>query len=170
MMKFDSGGGNGRAKEVTGRTVFVCLVAFFGVVAAVNGVMIRVAVSTFGGLETESSYQAGLAFAREAAQARAQDDLHWRVDAAVAPLRDGAARFVIDARDAGGRPLRGLAAAARLIHPADARDDRPILLEETQPGEFRGAAAASAGQWDLVLELSRDGVRLFRSKNRIALK
>jgi len=166
-----SGGGERRgAKEVTGWTVLVCLVAFFGVVAAVNAVMIRAAVSTFGGLETESSYQAGLDFEREAAQARAQDALHWQVDAALAPLRDGTARIVIDAKDAAGRPLHGLVATARLVHPADARDDRPILLEETQPGEFRGAAAANAGQWDLVLELSRDGVRVFRSKNRIALR
>lgn len=170
MRRVGSDGGKGRGKEVTGRTVLVCLVAFFGVVAAANGVMIRAAVSTFGGLETESSYQAGLAFKREAAQARAQDALHWRVEATLAPLRDGTARVVIDAKDAAGRPLQGLQAAARLVHPADARDDRPIPLEETQTGEFRGAAAASAGQWDLVLDLSRGDVRLFRSKNRIGLK
>ena len=115
MMRLGSGGGNGRAKEVTGRTVFVCLVAFFGVIAAANAVMIRAAVSTFGGLETESSYQAGLAFEREAAQARAQDSLHWQVDARLAPLRGGAATLVIDARDAAGAPLHGLIAAARLV-------------------------------------------------------
>jgi len=57
--------------------------------------------------------------------------------------------------------------AARLIARGE---QRPILLDETQPGQFRGAATATAGQWDLVIELSRDGVRLFRSKNRIALK
>ncbi len=171
MMTSGSGGGERRAaKEVTGWTVLVYLVAFFGVVAAVNGVMIKAAISTFGGLETESSYQAGLAFEREAAQARAQDALHWQVDAAISPVRDGVARLVFDARDAAGRPLHGLAAAARLVHPEDARDDHLILLEETQRGEFRGATAAAAGQWDLVLELSRDGVRLFRSKNRVALR
>jgi len=164
-----TGGGGCRAKEVTGRTVLVWLVAFFGIVALVNGVMIRAAVSTFGGLETESSYQAGLAFAREAADARAQDALHWRVDARLSLLRDGAADLVIEARDAADHPLRGLAAMARLVHPADQRDDHQVALRETGPGEFRGNATAAAGQWDLVLELARDGTRVFRSKNRVLL-
>src|SRR3954468_20640724 len=54
-------------KQVTGRIVFSCFASFFAVVAAVNAVMVWAAVRTFGGVETESSYQAGLAFAREAA-------------------------------------------------------------------------------------------------------
>src|SRR5262249_61393294 len=78
--------GGGDARELTGRTVFVCLVGFFAVVAAANAVMIRAAVSTFGGLETESSYQAGLVFAREEAQARSQDALHWRGGPRAPPL------------------------------------------------------------------------------------
>jgi nitrogen fixation protein FixH len=159
-----------RTKEVTGRTVLVWLVAFFGIVAVVNVVMIRAAVSTYGGLETESSYQAGLVFARETADARAQDALSWRVDARLSPARDGTTTLVIDARDADGRPLRGLAATARLVHPADQRDDHAVLLRETRPGEFSGAAMVAAGQWDLVLELARDGTRVFRSKNRVMLR
>ena len=58
------------ARPLTGRTVLFCLIGFFSVVAGVNAVMIRAAVSTFGGVETSSSYQAGLAFAREAAAAQ----------------------------------------------------------------------------------------------------
>jgi nitrogen fixation protein FixH len=158
-----------RTKEVTGRTVLVWLVAFFGIVALVNVVMIRAAVSTFGGLETESSYQAGLAFARETADARAQNALHWRVDARLSPLRDGATDVAIDARDAEGRPLDGLAATARLVHPADQRDDRVMALRQTGPGVFRGVTPAAAGQWDLVIELARDDQRVFRSRNRVLL-
>jgi nitrogen fixation protein FixH len=158
-----------RTKEVTGRTVLVWLVAFFAIVAAVNGVMIRAAVSTFGGLETESSYQAGLAFAHEAADARAQDALHWRVDAKLSPVRDGATDIVIDARDAEGRPLAGLAATARLVHPADQRDDHVMSLRPTGPGEFRGVTPAAVGQWDLVIELARADKRVFRSRNRVLL-
>ena len=159
-----------RAKKVTGRTVLVWLVAFFGVVAVVNVVMIRAAVSTYGGLETESSYQAGLAFARETADARAQDALHWRVDARFSPARDGTTTLTIDARDAEGRPLTGLAATVRLVHPTDQRDDHAVGLRETRPGELSGNAAAAAGQWDLVIELARDGTRVFRSKNRVMLR
>jgi len=164
-------GGDGcGARKVTGRTVLVWLVAFFGIVTAVNVVMIRAAVSTFGGLETESSYQAGLAFAREAADARAQDALHWRVDARLAPVRDGATDVVIEVRDANSRPLAGIGATARLVHPTNQRDDRALALHEAQPGVFRGTTPAAAGQWDLVIELARDGARMFRSKNRVLLR
>ena len=81
-------------RQVTGRMVLVCLVAFFAVVAGVNAIMIRAAVSTFGGVETESAYQAGLAFAREIAAVEAQDALHWQVRAKVsaAARRDASSR------------------------------------------------------------------------------
>ena len=164
------GGGGCRTREVTGWTVLVCLVAFFAVIFAVNGVMIRAAVSSFGGLETESSYQAGLNFAREADAARAQAALRWRVEAHLTPLHGGATELTVDVRGMGGRRIGGLAATARLVRPIDKHDDRVIALHETQPGEFRGVTAAIAGQWDLVLELRRDGARLFRSKNRIVLR
>ena len=170
MFKRASFQGDGcRTKEVTGRTVLVWLVAFFAIVALVNVAMIRAAVSTYGGLETESSYQAGLVFARESADARAQNALHWRVDARLSPVRGGATDIVIDARDADGRPLAGLAATARLVHPADQRDDHMMALRATGPGEFRGVTSAAAGQWDLVIELARGEARVFRSKNRVLL-
>jgi nitrogen fixation protein FixH len=170
MMPRDQIGGDGcDARKVTGRTVFACLVAFFAVVGLANAILVRAAVSTFGGLETESSYQAGLVFANEEAQARAQDALHWRVAARFAPPADSARRLMIDVRDVAGRPLRGLVATARLVHPADQRGDHPVALGEVRPGEFSGAADAPAGQWDLVIELARDGTRVFRSRNRIVL-
>src|SRR2546430_14708138 len=91
-------------RPLTGRTVLVCLIAFFGVVALANAIMIRAAVSTFGGLETSSSYQAGLAFARDAAAARAQDELHWQGKANLRPAPDSVV-FRVYAREATGGPL-----------------------------------------------------------------
>jgi hypothetical protein len=37
------------------------------------------------------------------------------------------------------------------------------------PGHFHGSVQVPAGQWDLVIDLSRQGQRLFRSKNRVVL-
>jgi nitrogen fixation protein FixH len=55
--------------------------------------------------------------------------------------------------------------------PTDRRLDRPVPVSEDRPGHFRGdAEKISAGQWDLVIELSRQGERQFRSKNRIVLR
>ena len=65
--------------------MLLCLVAFFAVVASVNAVMMTAAVTTFGGVETENSYQAGVAFAREEAAAEAQESRHWRVNSSLRP-------------------------------------------------------------------------------------
>ncbi len=157
------------AREITGRTVLFGLLAFFGGVIAVNGVMAVAAVSTFGGLETESSYQAGLAFAGEVAAARAQEARHWRVEARLDPHADGT-KIQIFARDADGRPLAGLEAAAVVLHPTDQRLDRTIRMDADGPGHFSGRAALEPGQRDVVIELSRGGERLFRSKTRVVLR
>src|ERR1041384_6344729 len=118
---------NKTPRPLTGRTVLICLIGFFAVVFIANGIMIRAAVSTFGGVETASSYQAGLAFARESAAAHAQDELHWRVSAQVRRAAD-ATLVEIDARDSAGRPLARLNATARLAHPNDERADQPVAL------------------------------------------
>lgn len=156
-------------RPLTGRTVLLCLVGFFGVVAGVNAIMIRAAVSTFGGVETSSSYQAGLAFQREAAAAHAQDQLHWQVKANVRPM-SGAIQVEIDARDAAGKPLSGLEARVLLHHPTDGRADQAVAVNEESAGHFRGTTAAIAGQRELMIELSRGGERLFRSQNRVVLQ
>jgi nitrogen fixation protein FixH len=150
--------------------VLICLVAFFGLVAGVNAIMIRFAVSTFGGVETGSAYQAGRAFARETAAVAMQDTLHWQVNGHVATAT-GATRVEVAARDTDDRPLAGLQAEAWLTHPTDRRLDQVVVLAEVTPGTFAGQSVAPlAGQWTLVIELSRDGSRLYRSKNRIFLR
>jgi nitrogen fixation protein FixH len=171
MSARESGPGAGcrPKKEVTGRMVLICLVAFFAVVAGVNAIMIRAAVSTFSGIETENAYQAGLSFEREMVAAEAQEALHWRVSAKVSEVA-GATLVEVIAADAAGRPLAGLQAAGHLVHPTDRRSDHKVPLGEDAVGTFHGRTDAVVGQWSLVIELSRDGTRLFRSRNRVFLR
>ena len=162
------GGPEGR--EVTGRTVFVCLVAFFAIVAAVNAVMMTAAITTFGGVETGSSYQAGLAFARETSAVQAQELLGWQV--IVRAPSDGGETAIIEvsARDRAGAPLDGLSVSGRLSHPLDKRADRVLSWREVATGLFRSDTGHSAGQWDLIIELSQDDSLRFRSRNRLTLR
>lgn len=159
-----------RVTEITGRMVFGLLVGFFAIVIGVNGLMIHKAISTFGGLETESSYRAGQLFEREVEMAKAQDAQHWKVHATVTTPGDGSTALDIGARDAAGLPLAGMDASARFERPTDRRLDRAVTVSEEAPGRFRGSTKISSGQWDLVIELSRGGERLFRSRNRIVLQ
>jgi nitrogen fixation protein FixH len=158
-----------RPRELTGRTVLFCLVAFFAVVGAANVMMIRAAVSTFGGIETENAYQAGLAFAREIAAVEAQEALHWNVSGSLTPANAGTLVEVI-ATDGAGVPLVDLQGTARLLHLADKRADHVVPLAQTGPGALTGRTDAVAGQWMLLIELSRDGNVVFRSRNRVFVR
>jgi nitrogen fixation protein FixH len=159
-----------QVRMLTGRAVLLWLVAFFGAVFAVNGVLVGAAISTFGGVETASSYKAGLQFGREVVVAERQDALHWQVSGKL--TRDGAGQAVLDvtARDAGGAPLAGLHAGARLAHPADERLDHVIEVRPLAAGVFHGAAPAQPGQWDLIVDLYRGDKRVFRSQSRVTLR
>jgi nitrogen fixation protein FixH len=159
-----------KQRAVTGRTVFICLVGFFAVITGINAIMIAAAVSTFGGVETESSYKAGLAFSRDMAAVRAQDALRWQVTTRVSPIHEGAARFDLTVSDAAGRPVTGLEARIRFAHPTDRRRDVVFTAIEDRPGHFRGASPLSPGQRDLVVELAQGSEPMFRSKSRLVLR
>ena len=155
-------------RPLTGRAVLAMVLAFFGVVIAVNLIMVREAISTFGGVDTPSSYQAGLNFQAEAAAAAAQDALHWQVDAKLLPAARGKT-VTITASDAIGQPLTHLSVSARFAHPADERRDVDLALEETAPGIYTGTAAVDAGRWTLDLTIARARQRVFHSLNRITV-
>ena|SRR3712207_6215449 len=155
-------------RPLTGRMVLACFVAFFGLVFAMNAFMIRVAVSSFSGVETESAYKAGLSFKNDVAAAQAQDARHWDVEAALEGGGNGT-RIILMARDAQARPIPGLVPQVRLAHPTDKRRDVPAEFAEVEPGHFRSLTPLPQGRWDLLIELKRDAATLFRSKSRIAL-
>jgi nitrogen fixation protein FixH len=156
-------------RQLSGWMVLLYLVAFFSVIFAVNGVMIYEALSTLSGVDTDSAYQAGRMFEQDVAMAKAQDARHWRVDATVTPAPDGA-RLNVTARDAAGQPLGGMEASAVFERPTDRRMDRSVDMVEDAAGRFHGNAAVAAGQWNLVIEISRQGQQMFRSVNRIVLR
>jgi nitrogen fixation protein FixH len=159
-----------QARILTGRHVLLWLVAFFGIVFAVNGVLVRAAISTFGGVETLSSYRAGLQFEQEVGLVQRQDALHWHVTGKLARDSAGVAVLDVTARDAQGAPLSGLTADARLAHPADDRLDRVIAVRSVAGGVFHGAAEAQPGQWELIVDLYRGDQRVFRSRSRVSLR
>lgn len=160
-----------RGRVLTGRAVLVWLVAFFAVVFAANGVMMKFALETMSGTEVDSAYRASLTFNAEAQAARRQDERAWHVSGHAARNADGGAVVRVEARDKAGVPLTGLTFSAALERPTDKRADRRMALAELQTGLYGGKTTDVApGQWDLVLEADRGGERLFVSKTRVFLK
>src|SRR5918995_3677328 len=144
-----------RARRIlTGRMVLFYFIAFFGVIFAMNFYMVRVALSSFSGVETESAYKAGLSFKNDVAAAHAQDARHWTVEASLQRGGD-ATRVIITARDAQAQPLLGLTPEVRLAHPTDKRRDIPVEFVEVTAGRFQNLTPMPQGQWDLVIALKR---------------
>jgi nitrogen fixation protein FixH len=159
-----------KPRELTGRAVLLWLVGFFAVIFAVNGWLVQAATSTFGGLDTPSSYKAGQMFEGEIARAERQQALHWKVDGKL--RRDGQGEAVLDisVRDAKGAPVTGLTADATLEHPATSQLDHVIHLARVGAGAFHGEGLGHTGQWELVVDFYRDGARVFRSRSRVDLR
>jgi nitrogen fixation protein FixH len=157
-------------RELTGRMVLLGFVGFFAVVATVNAIMIRAAVTTFAGTETASAYKAGLAYKAEEAAASAQAKLNWQVDGRIVRAPSGEAVLTVDVRDKNRQPVYGIDVSARLAHPLNARLDHVIALSRNADGGFRGMTEANAGQWALTLEVTRSGDRVYLTKSRVVLK
>lgn len=156
------------SRPLTGRTVLLYLIGFFGVILAMNLVLVRVATSSFGGVETGNAYEAGRTFKNAIAAAHAQDARQWSVEAHIDRHGDDSL-VTIRAQDAQGNPLTNLRATAVLSHPADKRRDTALELVEVEPGHFRARTTASEGQWYLIIDFEREGEKVFRSKSRIML-
>jgi nitrogen fixation protein FixH len=149
---------------LTGGKVLLILVAFFGTVFAVNGLLTYDALSTFRGEVVDNPYEAGLAYNNQIAAADAQSERHWKVDVTLA----GGVRAIF--RDAQGRAIEGLSVSGVFAAPADMKRDRSFAMRDMGKGAYVGGQSPPSGVWDLQLEAARDGKVLFRSNNRVALR
>jgi nitrogen fixation protein FixH len=121
-------------KPLTGGKVLFMLLAFFGVVIAVNAIMAKLAVQTLPGTEVDSAYGASLAYENEIAAAHDQNARNWKVDAHIQRGPDGGATLEVEARDNSGLPMSGLNFQGRFERPADRRADQAVALAEVASG------------------------------------
>jgi nitrogen fixation protein FixH len=150
--------------------VLLCLISFFAVVTVVNVIMMTAAVKTFGGLETASSYKAGLDYSRDAAASQEQGARHWTVTSRFDHNSDGRLHVELSVLDGAKQPLSGYQAHVLLAHPANRRLDHEVEVWDLGNGRYGGDTVVPAGQWDLEIDITRDGKRYFRSRERIFLK
>jgi len=158
-------------KPLTGRHFLIGIVLFFVVIFAANGVLLYFALTSWSGLEVESSYEAGRQFNKELETARHQSDLGWTVDAEARRAEDGATSITLMAKDKNGVFLRGLEFQGRLSRPINRADDVVFTLKETRDGTYTTALeGVPAGQWDLIVEAKDGDQRVYRSRNRLFFK
>ncbi len=183
--------------EFTGRHMLFIMLAFFGVIIAVNVLMATFARTSWTGLVVENTYVASQEFNHKAAEGRAQAALHWKGRLSIA---EGTVRYEL--ADASGSRIAPRAVTVFFRHPAYEMQDRTIRLERAADGDPRCllalemesfrmkkhlggyaavlggidavvfSAGAGEGEWlmrEKVLDdMEHFGIRLDRERNRAA--
>lgn len=152
-------------EPLTGRKVLAGLVAFFAVVALVNGVFVYVATRTHPGLSADNAYQAGLAYNRVLAAAAAQRELGWRVTLAVGM---GSGAFTVSIADRHGDPVDSPGVTVEWRRPVHGAEDRRVALERVGPGVYRADLPPNAkGYWDAIVRIVRPDGAEYRVERRL---
>ena len=131
----------------TGWHMTAILVAFFGVVVAVNITMARFATGTFGGVVLENSYVASQEFNHWLAEAEASRELGWQVALAHGP--EGRVALTV----AGAPDMLHATGVAR--HPLGHEEPIALTFERVSEGQYLSTQALPAGRWILRLELAQ---------------
>lgn len=155
--------------QITGRKVLIAMLAFFGVVTAVDAVMIYQAVNTFGGLETSDAYRKGLAYNQRIASSAAQDALGWSQDVTIDAQRGV---LVVSLSDSNKRGIEGLVISANIGRPATNVFDQALKLEDLGGGRHEVAVPSlAAGTWAVAITARRSAAQdaevVYQSKVRV---
>jgi nitrogen fixation protein FixH len=159
------------ARPITGRTVLFGMLAFFGLIFAVNGALIYFAIDSWSGLSTERPFDTARDHDRTLAEAEAQAALGWNSAVALTPDTAGGQTVEVALGDTDGAPLGGLDVELVLRRPARGDMDRRLSLRETTAGRYRGTVALPLpGRWYAEIRVrDADGPR-YRMEHEVIVR
>ncbi|OJF92755.1 FixH family protein [Pararhizobium antarcticum] len=156
---------NPQGAEFTGRHMLLIMLAFFGVIIAVNLGMARLAGSSFGGLVVKNSYVASQEFNGKLEQSRQQLALGWTTAFSVA---DGTITYRLTDRD--GRAVQATAVSVQFRHPSYEAADWSVALKPAGDGRFEAAHTAPNGIWIVQIDSEVGRVAPYRDVRRITIR
>lgn len=141
-------------KEFTGYHITAILVAFFGLIIAVNLVMAHAATRTFGGLLAKNGYVASRDYNRWIAASEAQDQLGWTLESTVAE-----GHLVLRLKGVSNPRVRVAAE-----HPLGGTPPHAIEMALLSDGHYRSVGLIPAGRWKVRITVSQGnhGARYLR--------
>lgn len=152
-------------KEIKGGHVLAMLIAFFGVIIAVNLVMAWFANSTWSGLVVENGYVASQAFDKNLAKAKAQEALGWDVGFAF-DKNDIKVTFA----DAKGAKIDTLTLTGRLQRTVTDKEDQVLTFGWMGSGTYAAPARLGPGLWEVEIDGKGDGVADYHKIFRFVVK
>jgi nitrogen fixation protein FixH len=162
----------GHERKFTGRMALAAFIIFFGIVFAVNGVMLTMALRTHSGVVANEPYRKGLKYNERIAADEQQSVLGWSSSVSVS---GDARRLVVEIADRDGRAVDGVKAVAVLGRPSTMRNELRLDLAPVGAGRYEAAlptlepgayvasldvAAARGGREEIV----------YRARRRLWLK
>lgn len=137
-------------RKLTGAHAIAIFVTFFGTIIAVNVFMAYSAVSTFPGMEVDSSYADSQTFDD---RRHAQEALGWNASVEI----PGDGTLVLHLVDGQGAPVAPAELTALLTRPTNREEDQLLQMTRVN-GAFVAPATLGDGQWRLRLTgTARDG-------------
>lgn len=151
--------------QIRGWHVLAAMLAFFGVVIAVNVIFAIYAVRSFPGEDVPRSYVQGLRYNETLAERRAQAALGWQASASLARGGEGAVLEVL-LRTREGSPLDGAQITGELEWPTTSQFDRGLVFRQAGPGRYvADLGALRDGRWRLRARAERsDGALDFEAE------
>ena len=150
--------------QFTGRHMLAIMLAFFGVVIAVNVTMAVMANTSWTGFVVKNSYIAGQQFNDRAEEGRRQAALGW---SSALTIDEGRLRYAL--ADAAGAAVRLAGGTAIFRRPVSDNEDISLALQSSGDA-IVGAAALADGAW--IVEILADAGldRPYRETRRLHLR
>ncbi|MER9937305.1 FixH family protein [Mesorhizobium sp. M0088] len=153
-----------KTREFTGRHMLFTILAFFGVVIAVNLTMATLANTSWTGLVVENTYVASQQFNKQAEEGRAQAALGWTGKLTIAW---GEVRYGLT--DAAGKPVPLHGVKVLFRHPAYEKEDESIKLVLASGQEFAAQHLPKDGVWIVEVDADAGLDKPYRDVRRIMI-
>ena len=145
-----------RHKELTGRHVLSMVLAFLGLIIAVNGYFLFTSVTSFRGEDVKGSYRQGLEYNQTIATRESQKALRWTVAANFIENDTNAGEVIVEFRGAMNEPIEGLSIKGILHHPANLSEDHTVVFEPRGAGRYVAQTGTISGSRQLRALAQRD--------------
>ncbi len=152
-------------RQFTGRHMLFLMLAFFGVIIAVNLLMAIVATGSWTGLVVPNSYVASQQYNAKLQAAREQAALGW-----TSRLQHSQGKLAIVIADAAGAPLTHLTVVADISVPAHEHSNQQITLRPTVADGYVSTVDLVPGQWQADVLATSPAGETYRQVFRFIVK
>jgi nitrogen fixation protein FixH len=153
-----------KSREFTGKHMLAIILAFFGVVIAVNLTMATLASTSWTGLVVENTYVASQQFNKKAEAGRAQAVLDWTGKLTIAA---GEVRYSLT--DAAGKPVPLHGVKVLFRHPAYESEDKSVTLALATGQDFAAQHMPKDGVWIVEVDADAGLAEPYRDVRRIMI-